>query len=1216
MVPTLTATATSGNVFLALTPRQADTSAGPASVLINSITAGQLVDVTMQQASTIREPGTFFPGVLVAVENLPGSALTQDTYYAFFHPDTVAHPATLPGNPPLKSVVGNYTFNAITAGGNVTLNVVQASDTATVPGVLKSTTGGLTKNGAGLLVLNGSSPNLYSGVTTVNGGTLNLAKTTGPAVPGDLVANAGTIVNLQANNQTASTSNVTLNGATFNVGFIPSPGVTDSIATLTLNAGIVQIGTGGVLKLNGNVSVGGAANSSIQGAGSLDLNGAVRTFTVSAAQTLTISTPVVGGAGSGLIFTGGTLTFSGTATNTYQGVTTVLNGTLNLTSTGISIPGNLVIGDGIGAASSAWVNAVKPFDIAKTSVVTIYSDGELNLNNTSQSIAGLIGTGQVMGGTGALTNTLTVTVAASTTYTFSGVISGTGLAFIKAGPGVQVLSGINTYTGPTTINAGELEVDGQIGNGLVNVNSGGILGGTGTITGTTDVKNGGEVDPGTAGGGIGVLNVSILKFETGSIYKVDVGLSAAGSFINDDLFGGTITIQPGTAQLQLAAFAGINGMSIDIAHSIAAYGGLLAIGATPLPEGGTVTINATPYTITYVGAPGHDIILTVHRNSDVWTGAGNNNKWSNPNNWAGNAVPKPGDALVFPANAQQKFNINDLPVGFEVGEIDFTGTGGNYSLSGNAVVLDAGVQDSATAPETIVLDATLNFTSFWINSGPSLFTDSSPIHMMGAITLYVADIATASGTTLTGAITGANGSVQKVGLGTLTYNGAGSNTYGGTTTVLAGALNLQKANPAIAIAGPLVIGDGVGGPNADIVNIVFDNQISDTAPITVNSSGELNFGTSKDTIGDLTINGGTVVVNPVLGGIDLAGNSTVNQSTTIGQRINLIGAGPHIVTVASGATLIVSGQINGTGSSLTKAGLGTLTLTGTTEDLYTGTTTVNAGTLNLSKTGVIAIAGPLVVGDGTDVATVNYTGPNQLKDSSSITVNANGALNLNGFSDEVGALNLNGGTIAIGTAGTLTINGDITTTGVSSITGGTLYIKEVTRTVSVAAGGILTINAAITSIFNAGILKTGSGTLILGGANSFTGAATISSGKLQLAGASLAGPVTIPSGGTLTGSGSTGPLTFATGAAFSVNVGAGGSNQVNATGDINLANATLVVALGTLPAINQSFTILSSTTKINGTFAGLPDNATFVVSGHLFRINYSAFNTVFLTYLG
>ncbi len=743
--------------------------------------------------------------------------------------------------------------------------------------------------------------------------------------------------------------------------------MTDSIASLVLNTGIVQIGTGGVLKLNGNVSAGGTGNSVIQGNGSLDLNGMTRIFTVSTGRQLTISAPVVGGAGSGLTFTGGTLLFNSALPNTYQGITTVLNGNLNLNSTAVAIPGNLTIGDGVGGPNTAVVNALKSNVIAHSSVVTILTDGNLNIGATSQSIAGLVGSGNVMGVTGGL---LTVTVAASTTYIFSGVISGTGLQFTKLGAGVEVLSGTNTYTGTTSVNAGELQLDGRIGPGTVLVNAGGTLGGSGTITGNTDVKRGGIIDPGAAGGGIGTLNVASLLFETGSIYHVDVGLTAAGAITNDRLNGGRITITTGgTAQLQLNSFSGFNGMSINIAHSTVAYGGLFATGVTPMVEGGTYKIGPDSYQITYVAPPGHDVVLSLHRRVDVWTGNGTNNNWSNPKNWASNTVPQPGDALQFPATAQRRFNINDLPVGFEVGEIDFTGSGtGGYNLSGNAIQLDGGIQNSASAwQQWVALDLTVNYTSFWIDSSPTNVYVSGAVHL-GNANLYVADIQSGSSTTLAGAITGPTGSVTEVGVGVLTFSGPNSNTFGGKTYVMAGSLELRKANPAIAIAGPLVIGDGVGGLGADVVDIVFDNQISDTAPITVNSSGKLNFGTSLDTIGDITLNGGTVMVGSVLGGINLAGSLTVNQSTTIGQRINLVGGTTHTIAVAPGVTLIVTGQINGTNDGINKTGAGTLTLSGTTEDLYTGTTTVSAGTLNLSKTGVNAIFGPLVVGDGAQAA--------------------------------------------------------------------------------------------------------------------------------------------------------------------------------------------------------------------------------------------------------
>ena len=90
---------------------------------------------------------------------------------------------------------------------------------------------------------------------------------------------------------------------------------------------------------------------------------------------------------------------------------------------------------------------------------------------------------------------------------------------------------------------------------------------------------------------------------------------------------------------------------------------------------------------------------------------------------------------------------------------------------------------------------------------------------------------------------------------------------------------------------------------------------------------------------------------------------------------------------------------------------------------------------------------------------------------------------MNGFSDEVGGLTLNDGVIVIGTGGTLTINGDITATGNSAIVGGTLYIKEVSRTVDVVGPtDRLDLVTNVTSIFNAGLIKTGDGTLALHGA--------------------------------------------------------------------------------------------------------------------------------------
>src|SRR5207237_1337955 len=72
--------------------------------------------------------------------------------------------------------------------------------------------------------------------------------------------------------------------------------------------------------------------------------------------------------------------------------------------------------------------------------------------------------------------------------------TGSNGSLTKIGTGTLILSGGNTYTGPTTVNLGKLEVDGSIAS-VVTVNNGGTLGGSGTV-GIVRVNNAGTVAPG------------------------------------------------------------------------------------------------------------------------------------------------------------------------------------------------------------------------------------------------------------------------------------------------------------------------------------------------------------------------------------------------------------------------------------------------------------------------------------------------------------------------------------------------------------------------------------------------------------------------------------------------------------------------------------------------------------------------------------------------
>jgi len=99
-----------------------------------------------------------------------------------------------------------------------------------------------------------------------------------------------------------------------------------------------------------------------------------------------------------------------------------------------------------------------------------------------------------------------ITVGSATT-TISAVMAGTnGLA--KSGPGTLLLSATNTYTGPTTVNAGTVLVNGKLGGGgAVTVQSGTTLGGTGAITGPVIVQSGATLSPGI---GIGWIELEVL----------------------------------------------------------------------------------------------------------------------------------------------------------------------------------------------------------------------------------------------------------------------------------------------------------------------------------------------------------------------------------------------------------------------------------------------------------------------------------------------------------------------------------------------------------------------------------------------------------------------------------------------------------------------------------------------------------------------------------
>ncbi|MFP8932112.1 S8 family serine peptidase, partial [Pseudomonas aeruginosa] len=170
-------------------------------------------------------------------------------------------------------------------------------------------------------------------------------------------------------------------------------------------------------------------------------------------------------------------------------------------------------------------------------------------------------------------------------------------SLVKAGAGSLVLSGDNTYRGPTLVDGGLLSVDGSLLS-AVEVNAGGTLGGSGRIGGLL-ARSGGTV---AAGNSIGTLEVAgDLRFESGSTYAVELSESASDRIVASgkaSIAGGNVTLAMETStdllsQSQVESLVGGRYDLLDAGGGI--YGRFDAVLPTYRFSGGTLddSTNAT-----------------------------------------------------------------------------------------------------------------------------------------------------------------------------------------------------------------------------------------------------------------------------------------------------------------------------------------------------------------------------------------------------------------------------------------------------------------------------------------------------------------------------------------------------------------------------------------------------------------------------------------------
>lgn len=238
----------------------------------------------------------------------------------------------------------------------------------------------------------------------------------------------------------------------------------------------------------------------------------------------------------------GTLTLS--SANNFSGATTVAAGTLNVTGSLASTVVNVDAGAKLQVDGASLVNS---------SAVTLNGSGNLTLsgNETIGSLAGAGSSAVTMGA-----NSLT-TGGNNSSSSFSGTISGNG-ALNKWGSGTFTLTGTNTYSGATNIQAGALLVNGNNnGTGAVTAQSGTTLGGSGLIAGAVTVRNGGTLTPGNSSG---ILTVGSLNLEAGSATNLEVNGLTPGTEDDQIQVAGNAALG-GELNLAFAGADPVNGQS-------------------------------------------------------------------------------------------------------------------------------------------------------------------------------------------------------------------------------------------------------------------------------------------------------------------------------------------------------------------------------------------------------------------------------------------------------------------------------------------------------------------------------------------------------------------------------------------------------------------------------------------------------------------------------
>ncbi|MEI6605367.1 MAG: autotransporter-associated beta strand repeat-containing protein [Verrucomicrobiota bacterium] len=1154
---------------------------------------------------TLDGTNTYSGGTIVNAGSVTQS-VTQNNNWAGTGNITIQSAGTLAFNRFNVLSTATLTLNGgtVTSGNSFASNiqgplVLGATSTFNVTGGLSiagniSGAGGLIKTGAGAIVLL-SGTNTYSGPTTISAGGLQFPKpaslynsTTAQWTPANITVASGALLALNVGGasdfSSAQVGTLLGNLATVNNnGLLAGSTVlfdtTNATATVTLSAALADsTGAGGgvvnlrvsalktlVLSNTGNSYTGKTivtpGTLSVASINSVATNVGLNTVH-SASSCLGAPISVANGTidlgfatlqgGATLIYTGTgettdrVLNFAGNASSPVtldQSGSGLLKFTSACTRTGSNAlavtlqgagNGELVYGLPMVGALTKAGNGTWTLDgnNQHTGTTTI-SGGSLVIGS-----AGQFGSGSY-GGAIAISSGANLTYNSSAAQTLAGVVSGAG-TLIQAGPGILTLAGFCSYTGATTANGGTLLVNGTTAaTSAVTINTGAALGGTGTIGGDVTLNSGAKA-----------------VFTLAAPYNTSKLTCAKALNLNNNVVHLNLPASLPDGFYTLAAYTTITG-AFD-ATAVIDSGGLASGPGTPMvvaASNGNVTLSVGYPAITFLPNTLPNGTTIASYSQYIYAGGGAGAPFTN-----------------------YTVNSGSLPPGLSLssdGLISGTpNTLGNYPFT-------VQVQDKNGSPATTAQSYTISIVL------PGAFTWKNPVSgNWSDATKWLNDVNVVAAPAAAGQAnyalsfnqSGTYTPTQDLNSGFLlnSLNFGGAVTLAGTNglvltnnDVTLPQINQNSAstviiNPPVSLAANMTA-VGTGGGEVDLAGVV-----SGTGSLTKTSTGTLKlYGLTPNTYsGGTIVNSGTLhlgsmtgVTSPLCTGTAGTGSVTLGSGATLEfDRINesnalILNGGTLSSTNGWGA--VWSGPISGPGA-LVKTGAWPLTLSGT--NTYTGLTTVTTGQLFLTKPAAlydavetswtsanisVASGASLVFSVGgasdftttqvatllTNLSTVNNNG---LKAGSTFgldTTNATSTVIIGtSIADSTGSGGGALGILKLGT-GTLELTGANSYTGTTTISGGTLAINNpVPHTLALITGG-------------GNLVKAGTSTLTLNGVSGYTGATTISEGTLAINTTVAQTLAAIAGAGNLTKSG-TSTLTL-------------GTNTY--TGDTTVSGGTLIV---------------------------------------------------------